>query len=353
MVNDFYPEKVIRELKKIDSIKATFDNYFSQDWIQLKHQEDFDQIYKLDKTIKFKIENIYPEGQSISHDIRFDLEYNYIEKFPTITIFINEFRNKYTKNLKKIKKVSSDVQKLVNDNNVNIWAVKAMIRLYNEQVQLIENIEQIFKTIENTDYYLKENPSFINRVKRHKIVSFFISISIIVLGMLTYVDDVSSKVQNISKVFSPSKKSISNEMFIQLSKIQSELKQTKYIYDSFNPTPDFHSQDKALLTFNKINKFQKDMNSVFDTAQLHRIIKEYGNKQTKKKFKIYLKEVHDNGKNLTLYIVNIINSDGIKNNDELIKVTNEYIKKLNLLTESFAKYHGFIDGLTKKDFTEP
>ncbi len=208
MKTNYYPEEIMRELKKIDTIKAIFNDNDLNSWSKLKHNEDFDRIYQLEPDVKFKIEKIYSEGRSIAHDMMIDLDYNYIEKYPTTVKFIDNFRNNYIKILKELKQLSSDIKSLVKEQNINIWAINSMIRLYDEQIGLIENIELIFKEIENTNTFKKNSSSIFNKIKQNKLVSSVVIIAAIFSGGIGYIDDILSKIQNIDKIINGQRESL-------------------------------------------------------------------------------------------------------------------------------------------------
>jgi len=342
----FYPDEIKNELNKIDKIREVFDGYFRDDWIHLEHKEDFNKIYTIEPKLKYKLEKIYTSGQSLAHDIRADLEYNYIEKFPTIKVFMKNFKIKWIDKIKEFKEESKRFQEIVDINNISNWSIQAMIKLYNEEIKQIENINLIFKSIEKTDYYKKQNPSLLDRAKKHPIII----ISLVLLGMVTYLDDITSKSKSIQEKFFSPIKPLPDQIQAQLSKIQIELKQSKYIYDSFDATPDFSSHDGVIKTFDKINSFQKNMSGIFDDAELYKIIKERGNKKTNKNFTYYLNTVHNQGKDLSMFLIEIINSNGFKNKQEMDKAIEIYFEKLNKLIDAYSAYHGFILGLTNKDF---
>ena len=91
------------------------------------------------------------------------------------------------------------------------------------------------------------------------------------------------------------------------------------------------------------------MHNVVEFSDLYKFIKLYGKKKTDDKLIKYSTLVKDKTKDLTLFI-GTIKLDKIHNQVEFNKVNDKYISLLNEVSLAYAKYHGFIIGLTITDF---
>ena len=91
------------------------------------------------------------------------------------------------------------------------------------------------------------------------------------------------------------------------------------------------------------------MHDVVEFSDLYKFIKSYGKKETDDKLIEFSTLVHDKTKELSLFVGHI-KLDEIHNQADFDKVNGKYIALVNEVSLSYAKYHGFIIGLTLSDF---
>lgn len=135
---------------------------------------------------------------------------------------------------------------------------------------------------------------------------------------------------------------------ITLKKVAEEIRVKQTFENSFQINPDFRSQKSAIDTLEVINKYLE--NSIFDVASVDRIIKEYGSDKLKNKFSTKLNQAHYDAKELSLFLVGIINSKDPFNKDELNNTYNKFTVLMSKVASSQAALRGFVTTLTPKDF---
>lgn len=163
--------------------KVFLDNNHKQ-WSHLKNREDFDKIYDLPNEIKDAFENIYSTGRDVAIYMGSHLqEFNYPESYPTISSYIKSFDKNWVSDISYLKKISEKAKSYSGNVDKTPWSVREMIKLFDNQIGLLETIRITINQLKETEIYKIENPSFpveesspIKTVKKKPFIAFIKSI---------------------------------------------------------------------------------------------------------------------------------------------------------------------------------
>ena len=137
----------------------------------------------------------------------------------------------------------------------------------------------------------------------------------------------------------------------QLNTAQQELRNTVVARTKYSFNPDFYSQEGVISTLDELNNYVSEMSRIVDSAMIHRIIEEHGNDTLSKLHKEKINTLHHRSKELSFFLVKVINSEGSKDETEVKVLRAKYLKKLNLMLKAESDYQSFIGNLVPSDFS--
>ncbi|EKO3660459.1 hypothetical protein M3906_003371 [Vibrio metschnikovii] len=144
----------------------------------------------------------------------------------------------------------------------------------------------------------------------------------------------------------------SEQHFItQLHTAQQELRDTVLTRQKYHFSPDFYSQEGAISTLEVLNDYVSEMSRVVDSGTIHRLVKEHGSAELKSEHNKKINVLHNRAKELSYFLVEVINSDGPKDDGELKLLNANYVEKLNLMLEAESEYQSFIGNLLPSNFS--
>lgn len=143
---------------------------------------------------------------------------------------------------------------------------------------------------------------------------------------------------------------VKQEINSALIEFQSYLQQIKYVREKYNPGNVYlGTRDGILDAVDKLNAHHKEMHEPVKFEKIYQLIKDYGKKKTNNRLSEVSILVKDKTMALTLYVASI-QPDEISGQQEFNKINEKYISLVNEVSSAYAEYHGFIQGLTLKDF---
>lgn len=143
---------------------------------------------------------------------------------------------------------------------------------------------------------------------------------------------------------------IKNEINSALIEFQSNLQQIKYVREKYNPGNVYlGTRDGIVDAVDKLNAHHKEMHEPVKFEKIYQLIKNYGKKKTNDRLSEVSILVKDKTMAVTLYVAST-KPDEISGQKEFDKINNKYISLVNEVSSAYAEYHGFIQGLTLKDF---
>lgn len=137
---------------------------------------------------------------------------------------------------------------------------------------------------------------------------------------------------------------------VTLQEFRTSLKQVPYIKKEYRPeNVNFSTVDGIMDTVDKLNIYNQKISSVIDFDKLHILVKDFGKEDTNKLLQKLSMRIAMDAKDLSLFVAKV-DVNTIKNQQDYDKLYQIYIDKSNKVSESEAIWHGFISGLTLKDF---
>jgi hypothetical protein len=148
-------EKLLQRLLIYASI---FHKNNIEKWPHLKNREDFDNVYELDSHSRCPLERIYFDGRDLAVFMSHQLEaFNNPDSFPTLKKYVDSFDNGWLyeidflrDNFQKAKDIFSTLER-------QLWSVKQMIDLFDEQISLLEDVKKTFNGLRESDIYKFES----------------------------------------------------------------------------------------------------------------------------------------------------------------------------------------------------
>ena len=145
-------------LNRLLEYSKVFDRYNIKDWSHLKNQEDFDRIYNFSDEERADIEKIYGTGRDIAVHMSFKLQaFNYADQYPTITSFINSFKDGWLDEFEILVNISKSAKIKAQSLKSCPWAVDQMIRLFDHQLELLKAVKDTLNQLKTTDIFKIEN----------------------------------------------------------------------------------------------------------------------------------------------------------------------------------------------------
>jgi predicted DNA-binding protein YlxM (UPF0122 family) len=145
-------------LNRLLEYSYVFRKYNTQNWSHLKNREDFDRIYKLPLEQRTDLERVYGTGRDISVYMSSQLQsFNYADLYPTLTSFIDSFNDSWLIELESLKNISEKAKITAQALKSCPWAVDQMIRLFDEQLELLKAVKATLNQMKTTDIFKIEN----------------------------------------------------------------------------------------------------------------------------------------------------------------------------------------------------
>jgi hypothetical protein len=145
-------------LNRLLEYSNVFDRYNIKEWSHLVNQEDYDLIYDLSHEERADIEHIYSTGRDIAVHMSFQLEaFNYADQYPTITSFINSFKDGWLDEFDILENISKSAKIKAKSLKKCPWAVEQMIRLFDHQLEILKAVKDTINQLKTTDIFKIEN----------------------------------------------------------------------------------------------------------------------------------------------------------------------------------------------------
>lgn len=153
-------ESIKGNIFTLDALGQAFQNC-GKEWIRLKNKEDFEKIYELDYEIRKNFEKIYQDGKACADEVGIMLcSINHdITTFPSLTLTIQKME-KYWINKDRIDEYQNILKKskyLFAIRDQQLYAINWMIRLFEQQIELLAEVYRILHMLKSSDLYKKEN----------------------------------------------------------------------------------------------------------------------------------------------------------------------------------------------------
>jgi len=135
-----------------------FDENNCKHWLHLKNQEDFNRVYTLEWDSRTPLEDIYRDGRDLCVFMSSRLiQFNYPKLFPTLKKFVDSFENGWLFQLDTLTEVSQKAKDICAHLDNPPWAVVRMIDLYDDQIEMLNDVRQTIDGLRNSDIYKWES----------------------------------------------------------------------------------------------------------------------------------------------------------------------------------------------------
>lgn len=137
----------------------TYRAYWREAWRNLKIEDDYEQVYKMEDDVKVKFERIYSEGRGFAFDMSPRLlAFNEPAKFPTLTSYVKSFDDEWLAYyIGTLKGFLKDALETKDKINYCPNAVNGMIELFDEQLKLYQTVIVTINLLKDTEIYKIEN----------------------------------------------------------------------------------------------------------------------------------------------------------------------------------------------------
>ncbi|WP_321470910.1 hypothetical protein [Halarcobacter sp.] len=156
-------QEVQHLLNRLLSFAQVFDINNREDWSHLKHRElgYVEPTSILDKLLHL----IYATGRDLAVYMSFKLqEFNDTRTYPTLKSYVDSFENGWLYQINLLEKDSQKAKQIckeqLKDNAP--WAINQMIKLFDNQIDLLHEIKKIINALKNSNVYILENNDFQN-----------------------------------------------------------------------------------------------------------------------------------------------------------------------------------------------
>lgn len=157
---DFQP--VPWQLQRLLEYANIFSEYNIKDWSHLKNNEDFRYIYEFNWGDRDALEKIYQVGRDLAISMSDYLRwFNRPQDCPTLTSYLNlkAFSNNgWLGQISLLEELSQKAKnKVIELNGAAPWAIKEMIKLFDEQINLLYEIKKCLDGLKFSELYLREH----------------------------------------------------------------------------------------------------------------------------------------------------------------------------------------------------
>ncbi len=127
------------------------------DFTHYKNREDFHRIYGLPKEQREVFDILYKIGGDSSFALYNILgNLNEVQFYPSLSNFIDDLEKSLSWK-EKINSIVNRSKEVLRNLDIDIYAIKGMNTLHEEQIVLLVEIERIIKQLKQSDLYYKEN----------------------------------------------------------------------------------------------------------------------------------------------------------------------------------------------------
>lgn len=145
-------------LYRLINYAETFHEYNIKDWLHLKNNEDYTIVYSFTNTEKKPLEEIYVTGRDIAIHMSSQLvAFNNSKQYPTLTSYIDSFQDGWINEINILQEISNKAKETTAALKVCPWAVTQMIKLFDQQIILLEEIKRCILSLKQSDTYKWEN----------------------------------------------------------------------------------------------------------------------------------------------------------------------------------------------------
>lgn len=146
-------------LERLAGIGKKFQEFAGSTWPHMKSQEDFNKIYKLEQPMGGLFETLYGDGRDMAYYMSEILQsFNSYDIYPSMTDYVNEFDKNWcsASSMENCHAMQTKLFPYRDDDNTP-WAVRRMIRMWDEQVALLKSVNSTVYLLKQTDIYRLEN----------------------------------------------------------------------------------------------------------------------------------------------------------------------------------------------------
>jgi len=147
-------------LYRIWAIGEEFDRLDNRTWVHLKHEEDFNQVYRLEQPRRRKLESIYARGRGIASDMSSRLKsFNNVGEYPTLTSYVQDLEKSWSAEVTALETEAASFRELAKADDTP-WAVGRMIETWDDQLKLLRAVSETANLLKQTEIYKNEHGDF-------------------------------------------------------------------------------------------------------------------------------------------------------------------------------------------------
>jgi hypothetical protein len=145
-------------LNRLVQFAAAFDHNNIEHWPHLKNREDFTTVYSLPREQRAPLEEIYGTGRDLAVFMSGRLiAFNDSRSFPTLRSFVASFAGGWIDEIDILKEVSRVAKEAAGKLDSPPWAAQEMIRLFDQQIELLEATRQTIRGLKQSTTYQWES----------------------------------------------------------------------------------------------------------------------------------------------------------------------------------------------------
>ncbi|MBJ9675434.1 hypothetical protein [Burkholderia gladioli] len=147
-----------RLLSRLVQYADVFKRNNFETWPHLKNNEDFRRVYDLPWEQRGPLEEIYGTGRDLAVFMGGRLlEFNDAGFFPTLKSFVDSFAGGWIDQIERLNDISGDARRTAQELENPPWAVRGMINLFDEQIDLVKAIRQVIEGLKQSSTYQWES----------------------------------------------------------------------------------------------------------------------------------------------------------------------------------------------------
>ena len=147
-------ESVSMFLSRLLQYASAFERNNFHDWPHLKNNEDFKEVYSLDWDKEEPLVDIYATGRSLAVFMSSKLrEFNYPDLNPTLAGYVDSFSGRWIDEIGILKSISQSAKDICQSLSHVPWAIPQMIKLFDDQVELLIAVKHTIESLKQTDLY--------------------------------------------------------------------------------------------------------------------------------------------------------------------------------------------------------
>jgi len=151
-------EPVSQHLQRLLTYGEVFHQNNVKEWSDLCSQQDFDKIYQLSPDDMNPLEEIYKTGRDLAVHMSQKLQaFNYAEDYPTLSSYIESLSKGWLAEIDILENISQTAKDKCSELKSYPWAIKAMLVLFDKQIDLLRSIRTTLDIMKISDLYKLEN----------------------------------------------------------------------------------------------------------------------------------------------------------------------------------------------------